>query len=111
MTLYDEFPDKDTLLLNHENRILQLEHQVAVLEGRIPKNVRRRIAWWIVSLFPVIILYIGLLGAFLGPGHILGWALLILGFSLATSNIIIDVVFRHAAGPREHQSLIVKDHR
>ena len=111
MTLYDEIPDETTLLVNHENRILQLEHQIAALEGRMPKSRIRRIFWWISSLFPLVMMWIGLLGTFLGPTHELGAIFLLIGFGTAVTKASLDIGSRRALGPRPHKSLLVKDHR
>ena len=35
------------MVVNHENRLNQLEYKVDVLQGRMPKSKLRQVFWWI----------------------------------------------------------------
>ena len=51
--LVDEIPDQGSLTANWEYRISLLEHDVSVLQGRVPKSLIRRVFWLLFNGFQI----------------------------------------------------------
>ena len=98
------------LMVNHEDRLNQLEHQVGILQNRMPKSKTRRVFWLVSSTLWLVAPIIGGLVAFFGEdpwkGPIVTGAFGIL-IGRAISNFAITI----SQSPLPHRSLLVDDHR
>ena len=54
------------LLMSHENRLNQIEHEVGILEGRMPKSKLRRLVGWPYSLLYLLAPIVGAWAAIFG---------------------------------------------
>ena len=108
--LADELPDQASLMANWEDRISLLEHNVAVLQGRMPKNKVRRAFWFLYNGFLTVTPIIGGATAIFVEDP---WKtpVILIVFLLMTNKSIRDFLGRIDQGPRPHRSIIMKDHR
>lgn len=98
------------LLVNHENRLNQIEHEVGILEGRMPKSKLRRLVWWpytaVFLLAPVVGAWATLFGQEPWKDGVIIFAFLIL-----SGRAYSEFLGRIAKGPRPHRSMIRENHR
>ena len=108
--LAEEPPDQASLIANWEDRIRILEHDVAVLQDRMPKSKKRRVFWFLKTGFLIALPIIGGVTAFFVEEP---WKtpVLIIIFLLLTGKSIQDFGAKIDLGPRLHRSILFKDHR
>ena len=99
-----------TLLVNHEDRLNQIEHQVGKLQGRMPMSKIRRLIWWPYTatflMAPVIGGWVALFGQEPWKDEVV-----IAAFLILSGKTFSDFIGRSIQGSRPHRSLIMKDHR
>ena len=103
-------PDLPDLLANYENRLNQIEYDVGMLQGRMPKSPWRRVGWWVSSLV--------MLAVPIGGGYAVlftddPWKTMIAISALGwlTGGAITRFVRLASRGARPHRSLLMEDHR
>ena len=108
--LVDELPDQASLMANWETRISLLEHEVAVLQGRVPKSKIRRMFWFVYYGFLTATPIIGGAAAILGEDP---WKtpVIVAIFLFVASKTLSDFFSKMGQGPRPHRSILMKDHR
>ena len=98
------------LLINHENRLNLIEHEMGMLEGRMPKSRLRRLVWWpytaVLLLTPVVGAWVALFGQ--EPWKVI---VLVIAFFILSGKAYSDFVGRVIQGPRAHRSILMEDHR
>ena len=57
--LEDNLPNFPSLLVNHEDRLNLLEHQVGLLQKRMPKSKPRRVFLLLISMFLIAVPIVG----------------------------------------------------
>ena len=99
-----------TLLVNYENRLNELEHEVGVLQGRMPKSWKRRVLWFLNSGILIMVPIIGGAATIFGESP---WKELIAtaAFVFLVSRITAEFHKKVIQGPRVHQRIISKDYR
>ena len=102
----NDLPELGDLLVNHENRLNQLEYQVGILENRMPKSVLRRAVWFLRSMFWLSVpIVAGGASLFSENPWIAG------AFAAIATKAIMDFLMTVSRGHRPHQSLLISDHR
>ena len=106
----ENFPGLGALLINHENRLNQIEHEVGILQGRMPKSKARRVFWWACSMFWLAVPIAGGLASLRGEDP---WKqpVVFAAFGVLIGKAASSLVTTVARGPRPHKSLLVDDHR
>ena len=108
--LVDELPDQASLMANWETRINLLEHEVALLQGRVPKSKIRRTCWFFLNGFLIVTPIIGGAAAILVEDP---WKtpVVVAIFLFVASKTLSDFFSKISRGPRPHRSILMKDHR
>ena len=108
--LVDELPDPSSLMANWETRIRLLEHEVGVLQGRVPKSKIRRMFWFFYYGFLTVTPIIGGAAAIFGEDP---WKtpVVVAIFLFVASKTLSDFFSKISQGPRPHRSILMKDHR
>ena len=106
----DELPDEAHLAANWEYRISLLEHDVAVLQGRVPKSNIRRTFWLLFNGWLIATPIVGGTAAIYGEDP---WKTPIVAaaFGIVVGKILVDFFSKIHQGPRPHRSILLKDHR
>ena len=100
----------EEIMANHEIRLSQLEHQVSLLEGRMPLGKWRRVVWWIHSLWVLLVPIVGAIVALLVNEPWGRWVVAVaLGVVIGRAGM--EFLNRVASGPRPHRSILMEDHR
>ena len=107
----EDIPRHITVLINHEDRLLQLEHEVGLLEKRMPKNRIGRVVWWIDALWIVGVVIMGGASVFLVERPLLGGLLAGCAFGGLLTKTATNIIKTASLGPRQHKSLLVDDWR
>lgn len=106
----DKHTELQHLLMNHETRLLLLEHDMGTLQNRMPKSKMRRVFWlsgYLIQLgFPILGVWAAL---FLDEP----WktTLVLSAFGALVSKSLAQFFDTLSSGPRPHRSLLIKDHR
>ena len=106
----DKHHELQHVLMNHESRLLLLEHDIGTLQNRMPKSKKRRVFWlsgYLIQLgFPI-------LGAWAALFLDDPWktALVLGAFGALVSKNLTQFFDTLSSGPRPHRSLFVEDHR
>ena len=108
--LVDELPDPSSLMANWETRIRLLEHEVGVLQGRVPKSKIRRMFWFFFNGSLVIIPLLGGAVAIYAEDP---WKTpaVAAAFGILVGKTLTDFFSKISQGPRPHRSILMKDHR
>ena len=108
--LADEIPDQASLAANWEYRISLLEHDVSVLQGKVPKGKIRGAFWLLFKGFLVATPIVGGYAAIYGEDP---WKTTVVAgaFAIIVGKNLVDFFSRIGEGPRPHQSILLKDHR
>ena len=108
--LVDELPDPASLMANWENRISLLEHEVGMLQGRVPKSKMRRMFWFFYYGFLTATPIIGGAAAIFGEDP---WKtpVVVAIFLLVANKSLTDFFSKIGQGPRSHRSIVLEDHR
>lgn len=106
----DYIPGFAMLLTNHENRLNQIEYELAKLQGRMPKSKVRQLFWWVSSMFWIAIPIIGGLASLLGEEP---WKepVVFVAFGALIGKALSNFATIVGQGPRSHKSLLIEDHR
>lgn len=106
----DGLPELGTLLTNHENRLNQVEYELGILQGRMPKSKVRQGFWWLYSIFWVAVPIIGGLATLIGEDP---WkeSIAFGAFGILIGKTVSGFVMTAAQGPRPHRSLLIDDYR
>ena len=108
--LADEIPDQASLAANWEYRISMLEHDVSVLQGRVPKSKIRRAFGLLFNGSLVATPIVGGLAAIYGEDP---WKTTVVAgaFGIIVGKTLVEFFNRISQGPRPHRSILLKDHR
>ena len=108
--VHNEIPGPADLLVNHEDRLNQLEYQVGMLQKRPPKSRIRRVFWGIDSALWLVVPIIGGVVSIFGEGP---WKdpVVIGAFGYVIGKTVTDFARMLSQGPRPHKSLLIDDHR
>ena len=108
--LVDELPDQPNLFANWEHRISLLEHEVGLLQGRVPKSKVRRVFWLLFNGFYMATPIIGGYAALYGEDP---WKTTIVAgaFGIIVGRTLVEFSTKIGQGPRPHRSILMKDHR
>ena len=108
--LVDEIPNQATLMANWETRIGLLEHDIAVLQGRVPKSKIRRTFWLLINGILIAIPIVGGYFAIYGEDP---WKTTVVAgaFAALVGKTLTEFFSRIGQGPRPRQSILLKDHR
>ena len=110
MTHDTNTPEIVEIVANHETRLHQLEHQVGLLEGRMPVGKWGRVVWWLYSLFLLLVPIIG--GAVaLFVNEEWGRIVVAAAFGVLVGRTSLEFLHRVASGPVFHRSILLDDHR
>ena len=106
----DNLPDHANVSANHEHRILLLEHDVAVLQGRVPKSKTRRVFWFLIHFLVVAVPIVGGTAALFGKDP---WRdpIVFGAFGVLVGRSLTDLFLRVAQGTYPHRSLLLNDYR
>ena len=98
------------LIVNQEARLIQLEHDVSILQKRMPKSKMRRVFWWLSSTLWLLIPIVGGIVSFFGEEPWKG--IIVIGaFGVVVGKTVSDFARMASQGPRPHRSLLVEDYR
>ena len=108
--LVDEAPDQASLAANWEYRISLLEHDVSVLQGKVPKGMIRRVFWLLFSGFLIATPIIGGYTAIFGEEP---WKTTVVAgaFGIIVGKTVVEFFTRISQGPKPHRSILLQDHR
>ena len=108
--LADEVSDQASLMANWETRISLLEHDVSVLQGKVPKSKIRRAFWLFFNGFLIATPIVGGCAAIYGEDP---WKTTVVAgaFGIIVGKTLVDFFSKIAQGPRLHLSILLKDHR
>ena len=108
--LADEVSDQASLMANWETRISLLEHDVSVLQGKVPKSKIRRAFWLFFNGFLIATPIVGGYAAIYGEDP---WKTTVVAgaFGIIVGKTLVDFFSKIAQGPRPHLSILLKDHR
>lgn len=108
--LEDNLPNFPSLLVNHEDRLNLLEHQVGLLQKRMPKSKPRRVFLLLISMFLIAVPIVGAAASTFIEDR---WKAMVVvaAFGILIGRTISEFYMRILQGPRPHQSLLLKDHR
>lgn len=106
----EDAPIELRVLANHEYRLALAEHDIAGLQGRIPKRWWKRILWFLPNLMLLAAPIVGGYAALFNEGHTRNLILFtVLAFLMG--NSLMNFYWRVALGSRPHRSILVEDHR
>ena len=106
----DELPDEANLVANWEYRISLLEHEVGILQGRVPKSKIRRSFWLFINSSLIIAPIIGGIIAIFGEDP-RKTPVVAAAFGIVVGKTLVDFFSKIGQGPRPHRSILMKDHR
>ena len=108
--LADELPDQASLAANWEYRISLLEHDVSVLQGKVPNGKIRRAFWLLFNGFLIATPIVGGYAAIYGEDP---WKTTVVAgaFAIIVGRTLTEFFSRIGQGPRPHRSILLKDHR
>ena len=108
--LVDEIPDQGNLATNWEYRISLLEHDVSVLQSKVPKGKIRRAFWLLFNSFLIATPVIGGYTAIFGEDP---WKTTVVSgaFGIIVGKTLVEFFTRISQGPAPHWSILLKDHR
>ena len=103
-------PDIATILVTHEDRLNQLEYEVGVLQGRMPKSKLRRVFWWMRSTLLLAVPIVGGVAALFVDDP---WKqpIVVAAFGFVIGKTVTDFARFVSQGPRPHRSVLMEDHR
>ena len=104
----NHLPTLRELVANHENRLTHLEHEVGLLQKRMPKGKLRRAFWWVLSTFWLVVPIAGGIAALFGEDPLRTTVVAIV-FGLIIGKSTSEFFMTIARRPRLHRSLMEGD--
>ena len=101
-------PTLRELVVNHENRLDQLEHEVGQLQNRMPAGKLRGAFWWGLSTFWLVVPIAGGIAALFGEDPF-RTTVVAIAFGLIIGRSTSEFFMTIARRPRPHRSLMAGD--
>ena len=111
MTSHPEPPGLAEIIANHENRLIQLQYDVSLMQERMPMEKWRRVFWWIRAFWLFLLPIVAVIVAFFFGDE--PWGRYVVAALLG--NLIAEggsaFLQKVRRGPRPHTDILVDDSR